>query len=314
MHKLFPFLLLFLACSREQISLPRFQEIPLPVSADLSAVCFSDSLHGIISGGQAWASGFLLSSIDGGLTWAIDTSTQRKLEDVGFDPTGRAYACGQDASYFKEPGGQHWQPIRIDFQWLRALHFPSQHYGAMVSGEGFHSGQLRVFGPQFFWWQDTVHEVIGELEAVWFADPRVILAVGAGWVIRSSDAGQSWERLMLTGDFFTDVHFPDANTGYICGNNGSILKSVDGGLSWRYLREGGAAGRRNKGFRALWFSTVDTGWLLGDGGIFWHTENGGKTWKQVAEAPLDADYSDVFVLNGKGWATAKNGRFFVFEN
>lgn len=307
------FFLLLQSCGKEQISLGTFREIAMPVSDDLSAVWFADAQHGSISGGKAWVSGFLLSSADGGESWSVDSSFNRKMEHVTFSPDGQGYACGQDAVFFREPNAAHWQLMRVDYQWLHCAHFPGAEYGAIVSGEGFHGGQLRVFGPEDFWRLSNFHEVQGELAAVWYADSLTLLAVGAGWVIRSADAGQTWERLHLTGDFFTSVHFPDARTGYICGSSGNIFKTTDGGVSWQHIRKGGIAGKRNKGFQALWFSDADHGWLVGDKGIFWHTENGGDSWQQVAEAPRSVDFTDVFVRNGKGWATGKGGRFFLFE-
>ena len=310
---LLSFLLLLAACGKEKISLAVFSEIKLPVSEDLSAVWFSDAQHGTVSGGTAWTSGFLLSTGDGGESWHIDTSLNRKMEHVSFSPGGQGYACGQDMMLFRPPQASQWQLLRSDFQWLRCAHFPGEQYGAVVSGEGYHGGQLRVFGPDAFWKLDTLHEVLGELEAVWFVDPTTIFAVGTGWVIRSADVGSSWERLELTGDFFTSVHFPDEHTGYICGNSGTISKTTDGGKNWKSIRQGAFAGARNKGFRALWFSSPERGWLVGDKGVFWHSNDGGESWQQVAEAPRDADYTDVFVLDGKGWATAKDGRFFLFE-
>lgn len=312
MKQLLPLLLFLAACGKEQVTLTAFRALEIPVSTDLSAVWFTDSLHGTIAGGKAWESGVLLSTGDGGATWTLDTSLNRKMEHVTFDPNGQGYACGQDMLLFRPPGGKRWQMLRTDFQWLRCAHFPSGHYGAVVSGEGYHDGQLRVFGPDEFWRQDTLHEVLGELEAVWYADASTILAVGTGWVIRSADAGKSWERLRLTGDFFSSVHFPDAHTGYICGNTGDILKTTDGGKTWASLRTGGATGRHKKGFRALWFTSADRGWLVGDQGIFWQTTDGGNSWQEVADAPRDADFTDVYVRDGRGWATAKGGKMYAF--
>jgi len=314
MKYLLPILmLLLLACGKEKVSLPAFREIAMPVTDDLSAVWFTDAQHGSVSGGKAWASGFLLSTADGGESWTVDTTLNRKMEHVTFAPNGQGYACGQDAAFFRSAGTTHWQLMREDYQWLHCAHFPGSDYGAIVSGEGFHGGQLRVFGPEDFWRLGTLHEVQGELAAVWYADSLTLLAVGAGWVIRSADAGQHWERLHLTGDFFTSVHFPDANTGYICGSSGSIYKTKDGGKNWQNIRKGGVAGKKNKGFQALWFTDTERGWLVGDKGIFWRTEDGGDSWQQVAEAPSAVDYTDVYVLDGNGWATGKGGRFFLFE-
>lgn len=311
MKYLLPLLLpIFLTCNKEKPSLAEFREIALPVKGDAGAVCFVDSLHGLLCGGKAWESGYILSSQDGGLSWMVDTLLLRKMEYVGFDPGGQAYACGQDMLFFRPPEESHWQLLRIDFQWLRAAHFPSRRYGATVSGEGFHSGQLRVFGPGDFWQPDTLHQIDGELESLWYADSATIVAVGAGWVIRSDDAGQSWERLHLSDDFYYSVHFPTADTGYICGHSGSLLKTVDKGRNWQTLRCSRVGG---PGYRAVWFTDADKGWLVGDNGIFRCSTDGGKNWRQVADAPADVDYTDVYVRDGRGWATGKGGRLFRFR-
>ncbi|MDO8367952.1 MAG: YCF48-related protein [Saprospiraceae bacterium] len=313
MARLLPILLFLAACGREEVSLTAFREIKLPVTQDLSAVWFTDSLHGTVTGGTAWASGFLLSTADGGQTWSIDTTLNRKMEHVMFSPNGQGYVCGQDMMLYRPSGDAHWQIMRVDYQWFRCVHFPTNNYGAVVSGGDFSGGQMRVFGPDVFWRLDTIHEAQGELEAVWYPDSTTIIAVGTGWAIRSADGGQSRERLHLTGDFFTSVHFPDPFTGYICGNSGTILKTTDTGKTWITLRCGGPVGKRKKGFRALWFSTPERGWLVGDNGIFWRTTDGGNSWQQATDAPKDADFTDVYVMDGHGWATAKEGRFFVFE-
>jgi photosystem II stability/assembly factor-like uncharacterized protein len=312
MKKLMPLLMLLASCGKEDVSLPLFRELSTPVTLDFTGVCFADSLNGLVSGGQPWQSGVLLSTANGGNSWQVDTLLNRKMEQVCFDPGGQAYACGQDLLLVRPPAQRHWQLMREDFQWFRSLHFPSSRQGAVVSGEGYHSGQLRVFGPEQFWQLDTLHEVTGELESVWFVDENILVAVGTGWVIRSENGGQSWERLRLDDDFYTAVHFPDAQTGYICGNSGSILKSTDAGKTWKKMRRGGVAGDKKKGFRALWFVSAEQGWVVGDNGVFWQTTDGANTWQTVAEAPSDANFTDVHVSKGIGWATAEKGRLFRF--
>lgn len=256
----------------------------------------------------------IYSSSDGGQSWQVDTLLDRKMEHVSFDSRGRAYVCGQDQLLIREPGQAQWQVLRTDFQWLRCAHFPTEKYGATVGGEGFHGGRLHVFGPNAFWQQDTLHDIDGELDAVWYADSTTLLAAGAGWVIRSTDAGKSWERLRIENDIFTAIHFPTSQTGYLCGNQGSLYKTMNGGASWTKLRQGGSTGARHKPFRALWFKDADTGWLVGDNGIFWQTNDGGDTWKSIENAPSDADFTDIFWIGNQGWATARGGRLFRMMN
>jgi photosystem II stability/assembly factor-like uncharacterized protein len=306
-------LLLFTSCGKDSISISSFREITVPSRDDLSSIAFSDSLNGSLTGGKAWELGFIMNTRDGGFSWETDTTTDRKMEHVCFDPSGQGYACGQDLLLYRLPGGVHWQVFRIDYQWLRSCHFPDGKRGAVVGGEGYHGGRVQTFGPEAFWKTDTVQTFPNEIESVWYSDSNTLHAVGFGWIMRSADAGHSWERFDITGDFFQSVHFPNPNTGYICGSSGTILKTIDGGLHWQNLRKGGSTGNRQKAFHAIWFATAEKGWVVGDGGIFWQTEDGGVSWNPVAEAPSDVDYTHVCVFGKTGWATAKAGRLFRFE-
>jgi photosystem II stability/assembly factor-like uncharacterized protein len=305
---------LFTACGKEQISLASFRELPAPEADELTCIAFSDSLHGALTGGRAWESGFIFHTSDGGNTWLKDTTLARKMEFVCFDPAGQAYACGQDLLLYRRPAEKHWQIFRVDFKkWMRSCHFPDGQRGIVAGGEGYHGGFVRSFGPDVFWQTDTLHDFPNEIQSVWYSDPQTLHAVGFGWVMRSDDAGRSWQRLDITGDFFQSVHFPDPVTGYICGNSGAILKTTDGGKSWKKIRDGGSTGQKRKAFRALWFVSAERGWIAGEDGLFWETRNGGKSWQTIAEAPKDADFTHVFVMGNRGWATAGSGRLFVFE-
>ena len=306
-------LLLLSSCNKAPISIPSFQEMPSPIAEDLSSIAFADSLHGSITGGKAWEHGFVMNTQDGGLSWHTDTMFNWKMEHVCFDPNGQGYACGQNTLFYRPSGEEHWRLFRMDFQWLRSCHFLDGRRGAVAGGEGYHGGIVRTFGPEPFWLQNTADTFPNEIESIVYSDSLTLHAVGFGWVMRSTDAGQSWERLDITGDFFQSVRFPTSSTGYICGSSGTILKTTDGGQHWQKIRKGGSTGHKLRPFRALWFTTADQGWIVGDKGLFWQTEEGGASWQPVAEAPSDADFTQVYVLGKTGWATAKNGRLFRFE-
>ncbi len=303
----------FAACRKENVSLPVFQEAASPVREDLSSVWMTDSLHGIAVGGKPWETGCILSTDDGGRTWQTDTLLGRKMENIMFDREGQGYVCGQDFALYRPPGSRHWYDFRVNYYWNKACYFPENQYGAMVSGGSFQNGQISTFGPDAFWQLDTFREIPNALAGVWFSDATTAHAVGIGWVIRSDDAGHSWQRLDVTGDFFRSVHFPTPETGYICGSSGTLLKTTDGGHSWQTIRKGGSSGKRNQAFRALWFTDTEKGYVVGDNGLFWYTENGGKDWAAVKEAPAGVHFTDVFALNRLGWAVAENGRIFYFE-
>lgn len=304
---------LLFACGKEAVTLQNFRELPSPSSTDLTCIAFSDSLHGALTGGKAWETGVVLNTSDGGMTWETDTLLDRKMEHICFDAQGQGYACGQDVLLYRLPGEQRWRIFQVDFKWLRSCHFPDGKRGAMVGGEGYHGGLAHTFGPEPFWQTDTVQDFPNELQSVWYSDSTTLHAVGFGWVMRSTDAGRTWQRSDLTGDFFQSVHFPTPAVGYVCGSSGTLLKTIDGGQHWANIRKGGSTGQRLKKFRALWFATPEKGWVVGDNGLFWQTDNGGDSWQTVSETPSDVDFTHVFTLGSQGWATAKSGRLFHFS-
>jgi photosystem II stability/assembly factor-like uncharacterized protein len=272
-----------------------------------------DSLRGVAVGGKAWQSGFVLSTSDGGQSWQIDTLLERKMECVAFDREGQGYVCGQDFALYRRPGNSLWEQLRVNYNWNRACAYPDGRRGAIVTGGAYQSGAIQAFGPNAFWHLDTIHETANVLADVTFSDSATAHAVGLGWVLRSGDAGRNWQRLEVTGDFFRSVCFPDPLTGYICGSSGTLLKTTDGGRSWREIRKGGSAGKRNRPFRSLCFADAGTGFVVGDDGLLWMTENGGDDWSQAEQVPCDADFTDVFVSGRRGWAVAIGGRMFYFE-
>ena len=65
--------------------------------------------------------------------------------------------------------------------------------------------------------------------------------------------------------------FVDAKTGWLVGNNGTLLFSQDAGQTWRIQNSGSAA--------HLWqveFADAKTGWLMGANGTLLATGTGGR--------------------------------------
>ena len=89
-----------------------------------------------------------------------------------------------------------------------------------------------------------------------------------------------------------DVQFVDTQTGYAVGAHGSILKTADGGRSWRILTSGTSGS-----LQSVCFLTDQIGWVAGrdvipfagiDSGVLFFTDNGGETWNPISSCELPA--------------------------
>lgn len=114
------------------------------------------------------------------------------------------------------------------------------------------------------------------------------------------------------------VFFPDYTTGYIVGNSGTILKTIDAGLTWSVQTSG-----TTNNLKSLFFAGANDGWACGTNGTILKTSNGGSTWQSLTSGTtqtLNAIYftgSIGFVVgtngtvlkttnNGTNWVTAGN--------
>ncbi|MEP7146880.1 MAG: YCF48-related protein [bacterium] len=68
------------------------------------------------------------------------------------------------------------------------------------------------------------------------------------------------------------VHFVNDNTGFACGDQGFIFKSVNGGINWSMNNSG------TQNFNSISFLDANTGVAVGDNGRIVTTTNGGIIW------------------------------------
>jgi photosystem II stability/assembly factor-like uncharacterized protein len=163
--------------------------------------------------------GGVFSSTDGGTTWLLESAPPTRYSNVHFAPNGTLYAISsgpstvaQEGLYRRENNGS-WTPL----------------------------------GPD----QGPLYE--SDLDTMRFSvnDPNLILLGGAdfgvagfeGTIWRTSDAGQTWTKVYEVGDFqpVTDIDIVQDGLDQVMvashddtsgGNQGGVLRSTDGGLSW----------------------------------------------------------------------------------
>ena len=96
----------------------------------------------------------------------------------------------------------------------------------------------------------------------------------------------------------TDVFFVSPDVGWVSGEHATILKTTDGGQTWK-AQVGGDPSGNEKAIRQLRFLDDRHGWAVTDDSSHRLLRTmDGESWEQVAEIPGEDDYTFVSVRRG----------------
>lgn len=137
-------------------------------------------------------------------------------------------------------------------------------------------------------------------------DQYIVYAVGQSEFLKTTDAGLNWVTTTPEGVpagtsiELNDLYFYDQWLGWICGNNGNIFKTENGGLDWELQ-----ASRESQTLKSISFSGIGSGWAVGTNGLnddgLIQTTDGGNTWLDKDMGTID-DYLSVYFYNSNlGW-------------
>jgi len=106
-----------------------------------------------------------------------------------------------------------------------------------------------------------------------------------------------WQHPLPQGNTLWSVAFAGGLNGYAVGEDGTILATVDGGVTWLLQYEGVTDNLRD-------VAVLDphTAWIVGDNGMILHTTNGGFQWLEQSSGTASGLNSVVFLDALTGWA------------
>ncbi len=159
------------------------------------------------------------------------------------------------------------------------------------------NARLLVTSDGWATWTLVTHNFNPYFEGIVFRTDGSLLACGwQGTLSISNDQGITWEDQVPTAIDLWQASIVDADTWYIAGDKGTILKTVDGGQT---VLKKGIAGSVDL-YYAVYFKNASEGWISGKTtGKIYHTVNGGDTWSTFTVPGFAAtkSYRDFFFIN-----------------
>ncbi|HPS72535.1 MAG TPA: YCF48-related protein, partial [Bacteroidales bacterium] len=89
-----------------------------------------------------------------------------------------------------------------------------------------------------------------------------------------------------------DLFFTNDTDGYVVGNNGVILKTIDKGETFSTLTSG-----TTETLNSVYFKNSLSGFCAGNNGILLSTTNGGTSWSNVSITNLTSHIKSIFFIN-----------------
>ena len=294
----------------------------------------------------------LTASIASNAQWNQQLSNvSDNLMDVYFSDNNTGFVTAQAMPYLLKTidGGSSWNKINIPSDGNNALWFINSNVG-YVAGASLPVLMKTTDGGLTWTMTDTGTGV--EAYDICFSTSDTGIITGGyntlGRIIRTTDAGSTWNVVFNTFLPILSVSFSTANTGYAVGMAGVITKTTDAGATWTQLISitnknlasvffipnttvGYAAGEGvilktmdgenwtnitppNAGILfSVYFTDVNTGYAAGQYGSIYSTNDGGSTWI-LNQYNINGLFQGVFFSDAShGWAVGDHGSIYKYS-
>jgi photosystem II stability/assembly factor-like uncharacterized protein len=292
------------------------------VSYDWYSCYFYDALTGYVGGGTT--TGYIYKTVNGGGTWSPQTlpADFTYIKDLKFLNQNMGIAVGANAAgngkiIYTANGGTAWAAQYTSAAASTRLYSATLANITTAWVTGNNNTLIRTvnFGAAATWSTVTSPSSSGSfLNGINFFDANNGIFVGIDGsgsyprIYKTINGGGSWisPYSSVVEKLFTSVIFKDANTGYIVGEAGSFLSSINGGTTWTVKTSPSANALYSQSF-----NDAMNGWVCGAIGSIYKTPNGGTSWSANQGPGGGFDFLAIQMFNSAtGWACGTAGNFY----
>lgn len=93
------------------------------------------------------------------------------------------------------------------------------------------------------------------------------------FVFKSTNLGDTWSQIFRTPGVFFDINFINTNTGIMCGDNGAVKRTTNGGSVWNNITTPSSVDLVD-----VHYASTNTVYMVGSAGTILKSTNSGTNW------------------------------------
>lgn len=126
---------------------------------------------------------------------------------------------------------------------------------------------------------------------------------------RTSNAGANWQLVNSANNNFAGFYFTTQLNGWMCGINGGMMKTTNGGANWIAQSTG-----VTEYLYSVYFQNANFGWACGTSGRIISTTNGGVNWTTQISGTSQPLADIKFISTTNGVCVGQRGTRLVTTN
>lgn len=226
--------------------------------------------------------GLVYISNDNGTSWQrANPGTTDKIELISIVSRDTIFLSGYNGKIYRTTDkGKTWVTLSPGGNSIQSFSFVNSQIGYV----GSRGSILKTTNGGDTW--QTVNHVSyapSDILAMQFLDKDTGFAFRE-WdsLLITYDGGITWKMSPASFGFTMNaMHFFNARSGYMAGDDGVIYKTIDSGKSFQSVTNLNAYGDPND-ITSLYFFSPDSGFAVGGEGRIQQTTDGGNTWSEYA--------------------------------
>ncbi|CAM4335537.1 YCF48-related protein [Flavobacterium terrigena] len=254
--------------------------------------------------------GVVIKTVDGGETWSTIYTLNKGLTKIKFVSPTRGFLVGYDNTLLKTiDGGATWTNVTVqsDIYYYNQIDFFDANNGilsAITNGDQLVSYKTVDSGET---WTPVTSTTNLQTMEIGYASENILYSVGYDQKIsKSINAGNNWTTIKngIPQMVYFSTSFKDDLNGVVSGEDGEILKTIDGGATWTQ-----ALSTSYENFYALKYYNNDKIITAGTDSNIYYSSDAGSTWTPLntSSSSTSTLYDIEFFANGDALLCGSQG-------